>query len=214
MRKSFYQALYRYVSVPWDIGVRPELVALVEGGRLAPGRAIDLGCGTGSNSIYLAQHGFQVTGIDFAPAAVESARDRAVEAGVSVDFIVDDLTDLKHVSGPFDLLIDVGTLDDLRPRQRDLYMQSVLPLTRPGSLFFLYAHEWAPRWWERPFYSSAALDLGEAEARFSPYFQIDELVRESGLDGFPRGYAVYLMARGIERNSGPNPSGNRGAGGI
>ncbi|MGC9348246.1 MAG: class I SAM-dependent methyltransferase [Anaerolineae bacterium] len=197
MKKVFYQMLYRYASVPWDTGARSELVALVESGRIRPGRAIDLGSGTASNCIYLAQHGFDVTGVDFAPAAIEKGQALADEVGVSVGFIVDDLTDLKHVYGTFDLLVDYGTFDDLRPQQRDLYMRNVLPLTRPGSLFLLYAHEWAPRWWERPFYSSAALELGEAEARFSPYFRIEEIARESELDGFPRGYAVYLMTRTI-----------------
>ncbi|MBI2830315.1 MAG: class I SAM-dependent methyltransferase, partial [Chloroflexi bacterium] len=80
--KLFYEIIYRYFRAPWDVGAREELVSLVEGGRIKPCRAIDLGCGTGANAIYLAQHGFDVTGIDFSEAAIEKARARAEEAGV------------------------------------------------------------------------------------------------------------------------------------
>jgi SAM-dependent methyltransferase len=193
--KLFYQVLYRYFRAPWDIGPREELAALVESGRLKPCHALDLGSGTASNCIYLAQRGFTVSGVDFAPAAIEKGRSLAKQAGVSVDFIVDDLTHLKYVTGSFELLIDYGTLDDLRPKQRDLYVRNVLPLTHPGTLFLLYAFEWTPRWWEYPFYSGMALDLGEARSRFSPYFEIEEIARQEQATGFPRGYAVYLMTR-------------------
>jgi 2-polyprenyl-3-methyl-5-hydroxy-6-metoxy-1,4-benzoquinol methylase len=63
---------------PWVGQARSELVQLVESGELLPGRAIDLGCGEGDNAIFLAQHGFQVTGIDFSPAAIDKARAKAV----------------------------------------------------------------------------------------------------------------------------------------
>ena len=193
--KLFYEVLYRYFRAPWDIGPRTELISLVESGRLKPCRAIDLGSGTASNCIYLAQHGFDVTGIDFAPAAIEKGRSLARQAGVSVNFILDDLTNLKHLAGTFDLLVDYGTLDDITPKQRDLYLRNMLPLTHPGSLFLLYAFEWEPRWWERPFYSSLALDLGEARLRFSPYFHVEEIARKQEMRGLPGGYAVYLMTR-------------------
>jgi 2-polyprenyl-3-methyl-5-hydroxy-6-metoxy-1,4-benzoquinol methylase len=119
--KLFYEIIYRYFRAPWDIGAREELVALVDSGRIKPCRAIDLGCGTGANAIFLAQQGFDVTGVDFAEAAIEKARVRAKEAGVQAEFIVDDLTNLRHVSGTFDFLLDYGVLDDLRLPQREPY---------------------------------------------------------------------------------------------
>jgi len=62
--KTFYELTYRYLRAPWDIGPRQELVELVASGRIPPGKAIDLGSGTASNCVFLAQHGFDVTGRD------------------------------------------------------------------------------------------------------------------------------------------------------
>ncbi len=193
--KWFYELMYGRFRAPWDIGPRQELVKLVESGRLTPCTAIDLGSGTASNCIFLAQHGFEVTGVDFAQAAIELGNQRAQAASVSVNFIRDDLTNLQNVRGSFDLLVDYGTLDDLQPAQRELYLQNVLPLTRTGSRFLLFCFEWEPHWYERPYFSSMAMLPGEAEHRFAPYFSIERYAGESGLNGLPRGWAVYLMTR-------------------
>jgi SAM-dependent methyltransferase len=195
--KWFYEILYRYFGAPWDVGPREELVSLVESGRIKPGRAIDLGSGTASNSIFLAQHGFDVTGVDFAPTAIEKGRAMADAAGVEVNFLVDDLTNLRHVAGTFDLLVDYGTLDDLTPKDRDLYMKNVLSLTHPGSRFLLYGWEYPTRWWERlvPFFGKP-FESGEVQRRFGDDFEI-ERIAGSKIDysKFPPGYAVYLMTR-------------------
>jgi SAM-dependent methyltransferase len=122
--KYLYSFGYRHFRVPWDSGPRKHLVELVESGRLKPCRTIDLGSGTASNCIFLAQHGFEVTGVDFAAGAVELGRQRAAETGVEVHFVEDDLTDLRHVSGTFDLLVDYGTLDDLASLYDNFYMTS------------------------------------------------------------------------------------------
>ena len=193
--RFFYHMLYRHFRAPWEIGARSELVSLVESGQIPAGRAIDLGCGTGANSIFLAQNGFDVTGVDFAPAAIEKARLKAEHCGLKVNFLVDDLTHLEKVSGTYDLLVDYGTLDDLRPRGRKRYLDNVLPLTHVGSRFLLFAFEWQRHWWERINYFSMALDMGEVEQRFSPYFHIEEIDRHASPTGFIRGDATYLMTR-------------------
>src|ERR1044071_7415465 len=64
--------------LPWDTGTPdPMLVEMIESRAIPPGRALEVGCGTGTNAIYLAQHGFEVIGIDVAPLAVEQARAKA-----------------------------------------------------------------------------------------------------------------------------------------
>jgi SAM-dependent methyltransferase len=194
--KLFYEITYRYFRAPWDIGAREELVALVDGGRIEPCRAIDLGCGTGANAIYLAQKGFEVTGVDFAEAAIEKAKARAKDADVQIEFKVDDLTNLKHVSGSFDFLLDYGVLDDLRLPQREPYVQNMLALTRSGSRYLLWGFEYPMRWWERflPFYD-IPFTSGEIEQRFGPYFEIEKVAGSLNWSRFPPGYAAYLMIR-------------------
>jgi SAM-dependent methyltransferase len=194
--KLFYEIIYRYFRAPWDIGAREELVALVDSGRIKPCRAIDLGCGTGANAIFLAQQGFDVTGVDFAEAAIEKARVRAKEAGVQAEFIVDDLTNLRHVSGTFDFLLDYGVLDDLRLPQREPYVENMLALTHSRSQYMLWGFEYPLRWWERflPFYD-IPFSAGEIEQRFGPYFEIEKIAGILDWSRFPPGYAVYLMNR-------------------
>jgi SAM-dependent methyltransferase len=192
--KLFYELGYRFFRMPWEAGPREELVELVESGRIAPCRAIDLGCGTGSNAIFMAEQGFDVTGVDFAPAAIEKARQRADTARVNVRFIVDDLTDLREVKGSFDLLVDYGALDDLRPGDRDLYVRNVLPLTHPGSRYLLWCFEWSTRWWER-LLLEMALEPGEAERRFGAHFEIERIAGKTRSTGWPPAFAVYLMTR-------------------
>lgn len=193
--KWFYEIIYKRFRAPWDIGPRAELVELVESGRIEPCSAIDLGSGTASNCIFLAQHGFEVTGVDFAASAIELGKKRAAEAGVRVRFIQDDLTNLQHVKGPFDLLVDYGTMDDLKPSDRDLFVQNILRLTRPGTRFLLFGFEWTPRWWERPVFRYMAFEPGEVERRFSPFFGIEKIGGKVTTRGWPAGYAVYLMSR-------------------
>jgi SAM-dependent methyltransferase len=194
--KQFYEITYRYLRAPWDIGAREELVSLVERGRIQPCRAIDLGCGTGANAIYLAQHGFDVTGVDYSVAAIDKARTHASEAGVQVNFLVDDLTNLRRASGTFDFLLDYGVLDDLPLPQRKLYLQGILPLTHPGSRYLLWGFEYPMRWWENliPFHD-VPFSAGEIQQRFGSFFEIQKIAGEVNWSRYPPGHAAYLMTR-------------------
>ena len=79
-----FEQKYLAGDPPWDTGVTPpELVALVEGDNLLPGRALDFGCGTGTNCLYLAQHGWRAVGVDFSPLAIERAKHKTRQARVA-----------------------------------------------------------------------------------------------------------------------------------
>jgi 2-polyprenyl-3-methyl-5-hydroxy-6-metoxy-1,4-benzoquinol methylase len=80
----WFELWYRFGTPPWVGQARSELVELVESGELLPGMAIDLGCGEGDNAILLAQHGFQVTVVDFSPAGIAKAK--ASKASAEVEF--------------------------------------------------------------------------------------------------------------------------------
>lgn len=122
---------------PWDTGVSPpELHAFIA--AHPPGRALDLGCGTGTNVITLAQHGWQVTGVDFAVSAIAEARRKARAANALADLRVGDVTRLNSVTSPFDLILDIGCFHGLSPAGQATYASSVKQLLAPNGAFLLY----------------------------------------------------------------------------
>ncbi len=128
--------LWYFFRPPWDSGISPpELIQYLADHR--PGRALDLGCGTGTNAITLARHAWQVTGIDFAARAIQIARRKAHSAGVAVDLSVGDVTSLHRLSGPFDLALDIGCFHGVLDRLA--YLSSVERLLKPGGDWLLYA---------------------------------------------------------------------------
>jgi SAM-dependent methyltransferase len=92
---------------------------------LQPCRALEIGCGTGTNSVWLAQQGFAVTGIDLAPLAVEQAQKRARAAGVKANFLVADVLDLPDLDGPFGFFFDRGCYHAVRRGAPDQYAPAV-----------------------------------------------------------------------------------------
>jgi len=140
-----YDLLYRK-GAAWDQhGVGPELRQLVESGRLSPldyPSVLDLGCGTGINAVYLAEQGFDVTGVDFTPLALKRAQEHAAAAGVekTCRFVHGDLTASSSpgLKGTFDLLVDYSTIDDLPGPARQAAARTVLRHSKPGSKFFLW----------------------------------------------------------------------------
>ena len=138
MRRVLFSAWYWLPGRRrWDTGVTPpELERFVE--SHPPGRALDIGCGTGTNVVYLSRHGWSAVGIDFAGRAVAKARRRAREAGVSATFAVGDVTRLD-VTGPFDLALDIGCLHSIAASGRPGYAAGLARVVRSGGTFLLYA---------------------------------------------------------------------------
>ena len=108
MARPDWNDRYRTNELPWDTGVPdPHLVELAESGALGSGRALEIGCGTGTNASFLADQGFEVVGIDLSEIAIERARERP---GTACTFeVLDFLTD-DPPGGEFDLVFDRGCL--------------------------------------------------------------------------------------------------------
>ncbi len=118
-----------YRNPPWDTGVSPpELMDFIKGYSMGsrPGRALDLGCGTATNVITLAQHGWQVTGVDFARIAIGMARRKARRAGVKVDLRVGDVIQEGVADGAYDLVLDIGCFHSLTPEGRVAYVRNLI----------------------------------------------------------------------------------------
>ena len=124
---------------PWDTGkVAIELKKLVEGGTIKPGRAVVLGCGAGTNSIYLASKGFDVTAIDVAPTALAIAKARADKAKVSVRWMLVDVTAVPKFK-PFDFIFDRGCYHGVRRSNAKGFVESARKLSRAGTKFLILA---------------------------------------------------------------------------
>ena len=137
-----FQWRYWRRQTPWDTQITPpEVMEFIH--RTPPGKALDLGCGTGTNAITLARHGWRVTGVDFIPKAVFTARAKAARSGLAIDFLVASVTDLSALSGPFDYVLDIGCLHALNADDRLRYVVNLSRLLRPQAWYMLYA--WLPR---------------------------------------------------------------------
>ena len=139
-----YELLYLAGVRPWERGgIPPALRELVEGpAALPPGRALDIGCGTGGPAVYLATHSWEVTGIDVVARALRRARQRAVAAGVSVRFVHADaarLTDDPSIGGDYRLLLDGGCYHGLDERQRATYARALGVVAAPDAALLLFA---------------------------------------------------------------------------
>lgn len=136
-RKLFYNFMY-LTNPPWDTGITPpELVSFIESSP--PGKALDLGCGTGTNAIYMAQKGWEVSGVDFVGRAIQTARLKARQARVQVKFYLDDVTHLKGIAGPFNLILDIGCFHNLQESDKKTYIQNLERLLATGGTFLIYA---------------------------------------------------------------------------
>jgi SAM-dependent methyltransferase len=143
-RRLSFTWRYRRGALPWDTGeTPPEVKAFVAGAT--PGRALDLGCGTGTNVLYLADYGWQIVGVDFVEQAVEQARRKAAGRD-GVTFFQGDVTHLEQLPlyGPFDYLLDIGCLHSLTEEGQQRYAVQLARLARPGGCYMLYASQPRP----------------------------------------------------------------------
>jgi SAM-dependent methyltransferase len=183
--RSFERA-YRRGRAAWDTGVTPPEV-VEEVSAMEPGRALDLGCGTGTNVLWLAQHGWTAVGVDRSATAIESAR-RKADWTASAMFAEGDVTRLAEleIDGPFDLVLDIGCFHGLPAGRRDAYVREVARVASPGGRMLMFAHG-QRAWWP----GSQRTREPEIRRRFAEAFEIERVVpgRE------PPGAAWFYLRR-------------------
>jgi 2-polyprenyl-3-methyl-5-hydroxy-6-metoxy-1,4-benzoquinol methylase len=141
-RVAFDRA-YRFPITFWgDVRIPPEVKALVR--QRSDHSALELGCGLGRFSRYMAQQGLRVTGVDFSQVAIARAKDKAARDSVRPDFFVGDVTHLKALSGPFDVSLDVGCFHCLESQAQRAYVAEVSRLLKPSATHLIWAIDQAP----------------------------------------------------------------------
>lgn len=174
LRRLAFELRYRFGRPRWDTRVTPpELRAHVEDSDTRPGRALDIGCGTGTNVLYLARHGWDAVGVDFAPHAVSIARRRAADDQLAAraHFVVADVARLPDVGAPFDLALDIGCLHSIPRERRADYARGLSARLAPGAVYLLYAFCPPDRF---------GIARDEIVSLFSPALRLESFVEGSG----------------------------------
>ena len=191
----FEEMTRRYAAneLPWNVELPPPEV-IAEVAQMSPGRALDLGCGPGRASIYLAQHGWQCDGVDFIAAAVALASERAAAAGLAerARFHCASVTQLDFLEPPYDFALDVGCVHMLRDADLQHYATGLARLMRPGGRYLLFARLAAsleePRGLPRP----------TVETLFAPVFTFERVVQgESNFSGTVAASAWFWLRRAV-----------------
>jgi len=175
----------------WDTGVTPpEVQEAFQTGDIPPGAALDLGCGTGTNTIFMAKQGRQAVGLDFVPQAIHKARRKAQRAGVAdrVRFEVADVTRLDEMDlPPGGFALDMGCFHGLNPAGQRRYAAGLARTLVAGGRYMLYTLD--PR-------TQAGISFGmlpeAVQAVFAPAFDIVRM--ERGM-GWSRGSTWFWMER-------------------
>lgn len=193
----FHSAYASPQPPPWESGiVPPEVRALVEDAApLTPGHAVDVGCGTGVSSVYLALNGWRVTGVDWIEAALERARERAQAAGLPADnprFVRADAGTPAFLPGhpALALWLDVGCLHGFSQPARAHYAAHAARLVAPGGTLLLYA--FGPAEIDG---QSAGLAQTEVEALFGAAFALVAAVHGREATDETRPSAWYTLRR-------------------
>ena len=175
--------LWYFRRPPWDRGISPpELFDFIA--THPAGRAIDLGCGTGTNVITLAQNKWTVTGVDYARRAIQIAKRKTQSAKVNVDLHVGDVTKLKGIDGPFNLALDLGCFHGIQ--EKSDYLAQLNRVLAPGGYWLLYG-----------IFSTAQFrsGLAAADVEFIQSEGFRLLWRQDGVDRHERPSAWFLYTR-------------------
>jgi ubiquinone/menaquinone biosynthesis C-methylase UbiE len=193
-RQTLFKVFYRLGFVPWDgHPLATSLQKLIEGdGAMAPGTALDLGCGTGDTSIHLAKHGWQVTGVDFVAKAVDRAKAKAAANKVDVKFARADVTHLSSegVGSDFGLIVDNGCLHGMSDEDRDAYVREVTAVAAPQARLLLC------EFIQGGSFGVPGIDPAEVERRFATDWTLLSSGSEPAMDHNGKDPArYYLFAR-------------------
>jgi SAM-dependent methyltransferase len=137
---SDWNRRYTDRDTPWDTNQpSAELARVLCEWAIEPCRVIEIGCGTGTNAVFLAERGFQVTAFDVSPLAIEQAERRAAGGGVTVEFFTANILDLPNLKVTFPFVFDRGVYHVVREVDVGEFVETVVKLTSPGGFYLALA---------------------------------------------------------------------------
>jgi len=183
---------YPLEELGWELGKpRPILVEVVERGLIKKGKALDICCGAGTNTVYLAEKGFEATGIDISQTAIEIAKKKAEKAKVKIDFRVEDFTKLPFADEEFDFVHDMGCFHHVKVEDRSAFINGVHRVLKKDGMYMLtcFSYKNGAAW--NHFTKKQLIDL------FSDFFEMDELRHYPSVegDGVTRYFYTVLMKK-------------------
>lgn len=135
LRRLKFNTSYFFGNAPWDTNISPpELYDFIA--HHPPGRALDIGCGTGTNVITLVNAGWQADGFDFASSAVQIAKQKIKKAGIKANVFTDDATQMKNISPPYDLALDLGCFHGIETKAD--YLTQLTRILVPDGFWLIY----------------------------------------------------------------------------
>lgn len=190
-------------KIPWQNVQADYLAEVIEAGKVKPGLALDLGCGTGMKSIFLAEKGFDVTGVDISKTAIGHAEENASNAKVKVEFITADATDLSFLGDKkFDFILDWANLHGIPQEEREKYINEIVKHAEENSKLLLRCFskkDTEDESVKRPMGIIYLFSKKDIEKLFGKYFKILE-TNQSSLSQVPgshpsKWFDEYLMER-------------------
>ncbi len=191
MDRFIYRMTYWLGMSHWDTGeTPPEVQEAFSDGNIPAGAALDLGCGTGTNVIFLAKQGQQAIGLDFVPEAISKARQKAQKAGLAqrAQFRVADVTQLNEMDlPPTGFALDMGCFHGLGSDGQRRYVEGLAKILVQGGRYMLYTLD--PR---REAGFSFGMQPEAVKAVFEPWFDIVRTERGTTWSG---GSSWFWMER-------------------
>lgn len=188
-----WDSAYRRSVPPWDIG-RPQqaFVAIADAGHIES-PVLDSGCGTGEHALLLAARGFDVLGVDIAPAAVARAREKAAKRCIAATFLIADVLDLPALRRQFRTVIDSGVFHVFGDAgEMTRYVEGLHAVLEPGGTVHLMCFSdeqpgtWGPRRVSQAELRSAFAEGWEIESIEPAFFEIN------GPDGSARAWLARI----------------------